>query len=168
MPTRWLTLIRHAKAVSEQRGERRDFERPLAPRGEGDAVRMARRLAAAGVAPDLIVSSSARRAAQTAAAIAPALDYPPERIEHAEDLYLAGPRTLLEYVHATDRDVLHLALVGHNPGLSDLWGWLTGDPGANLPTCGIARLELEADSWSEVLPGCAVLLEFDYPKRVGD
>lgn len=168
MSTRLLTLIRHAKASVEQRGGGGDFERALAPRGERDVVRMGKRLATAGSTPDLIVSSAALRADQTARAIAVEIGHPLDQIVTSEDLYLASERYLLDSVRATDPAVRHLALVGHNPGLSDLWGWLTDDYGTNLPTCGIARLELETESWREVIPGCALLVDFDYPKRASE
>lgn len=165
MPTRMLTLVRHAKASAPHRGDQRDFARPLAPRGERDAVRMGERLARTGVRPDRIVASTARRAQQTADAIARAIGYPVERIDRSDAVYMASHRALVELIESTSPDVRHLMLVGHNPDLSRLWGWLTGDDGAELPTCGVARLELDVDAWPEVCAGCARLVEHDYPKR---
>jgi len=162
---RRLTLVRHAKASTEPRGGSRDFERPLAPRGEQDAARMGERLARAGVMPDRIVASTARRAAQTADAVARAIGYPTRDIERNDAVYMASRRELVERVEATDASVRHLLLVGHNPGMSELWGWLTGDLRTELPTCGIARLELETPAWDALFEGCARLIDFDYPKR---
>jgi len=165
MEPRLLTLVRHAKASSEHRGGRRDFERPLAPRGERDVVRMGERLASAGVRPERIVASTARRAGQTADAIAGAIGHPTAEIVRSDDLYMAGRRELLEAVTTTEATVRHLTLVGHNPGLSRLWGWLVDDDGVELPTCGIARLALDVEDWASVFEGCARLIDFDYPKR---
>lgn len=126
---------------------------------------MGKRLAALDFAPDQVVSSSARRALQTAYEIARRIDYPAESVATRDDMYLASGLTLLDVVRETPAPVEHLVLVGHNPGLSDLWDWLVDEHGNGLPTCGIARLELTVGSWRDASPGDAVLLEFDYPKR---
>jgi len=165
MSTRRLTLIRHAKASNERKSGQDDHDRPLASRGEADVEAMGRRLADDGFLPDRIVASTARRAEQTADAIATAIGFPLERIDRTIDVYLAGRSQLQAIVEETDRAVDHLALVGHNPGMSLLWGWLTDDDHAELPTCGVARLELPIDDWREVFEGCARLLEFARPDR---
>jgi phosphohistidine phosphatase len=166
--TRHLTLIRHAKANADHRGGRGDFDRPLAERGEKDVKRMGKRLAAIGFAPDRIVSSAALRAHQTACEIARRIDHSASAIETREDMYLASGGSLLDVVRETDASLEHLALVGHNPGLSDLWDWLVDERGSVLPTCGIARLELTLGCWADASPGDAILLEFDFPKRDRD
>jgi len=56
-----LVLVRHAKS-SWSDPSLEDKDRPLNERGKRDAPAMGKRLADAGVKPDLILSSSARRA----------------------------------------------------------------------------------------------------------
>lgn len=161
-----LTLIRHAAATPEQRGQSSDFERALSPLGEHEAGRMAARLRAVHFAPDRIVASSARRTIQTAEAIAAEIGLPLDRIEGSDDLYLASAARWVDYVVEVDDRFRHLALVGHNPGLTDLWDWLTDDDADSLPTCGVARFELDGlTSWQDLAPGCGLLLDFDYPAR---
>ena len=60
-----ILLMRHAKAEPGVPGQK-DFDRPLAERGNEDALRMGRALAKTGEVPDAIVSSPAARAKQTA------------------------------------------------------------------------------------------------------
>lgn len=164
----WLTLIRHAAATPEQRGRGSDFERALSPIGEHEVGRMAARLRAVAFAPDRIATSSARRTIQTAEAIAAEIGYPLDQIERSDDLYLASGARWVDFVIETDDRIRHLALVGHNPGLTDLWDWLTDDNGKALPTCGVARFELDIPSWSEIAPGGARLIDFDHPTRASD
>ena len=59
-----LTLFRHAKSSWATPGLP-DFDRPLAPRGEEAAPLMAAFLAESGLAPDLVLCSSARRTRET-------------------------------------------------------------------------------------------------------
>ena len=159
-----LTLIRHAKS-SWKRVDLTDFERPLNHRGERDAPRMGERLAAEGVKPERIVSSSAVRAEQTARKIAEAIALEPEALQLDRSLYLASPVDLLETVRGLDAALEHVALVAHNPGITDFVNRLANTRIDNVPTCGIARLRLEIDRWSDAEEGCAALVDFDYPKR---
>jgi phosphohistidine phosphatase len=161
-----LTLIRHAKSSWKHPGLT-DFERPLNARGERDAPRMARRFAAAEPRPDLLLASSAERAERTARSFAAAIGMADAEIGLERALYLASPSGLLEAVREVDDAVDHLALVAHNPGITDFLEILAGARIDNLPTCGVARLRLDIDSWSDVAPGCGQLLDLDTPKRKG-
>jgi phosphohistidine phosphatase len=157
-----LTLIRHAKS-SWKDAEIGDFDRPLNARGERDAPHMGRRIAACAKPPQLLVSSPARRAARTAELIAARLGGP--RLEYERALYLATPEQMLDVIRGLDDSVRHAALVGHNPGTTELAEQLSGAEVGNVPTCGVVRLRLDIDAWSEAEPGCAEIEDFDYPKR---
>ena len=63
-----IILIRHAKSAWDHPWLD-DFERPLAERGLRDAPQMATSLANRGINVDLICSSTAQRAKQTACAL---------------------------------------------------------------------------------------------------
>ena len=159
-----LTLIRHAKSSWKNAGMD-DFDRPLNDRGERDAPRMGKRLSRAAGAPDLILSSSAQRAARTARVIAEQLGSDPAEIVLDRALYLASPAQMLDTLRALAPDLEHAALVAHNPGVTDLINALAEVRIDNVPTCGIARLRLDIDRWNELEFGCAELQDFDYPKR---
>jgi phosphohistidine phosphatase len=162
-----LILIRHAKSSLKHVGMD-DFDRPLNPRGERDAPSMGERLSRAGAAPDVIVSSAARRAADTARMIAEQLGRDPAELVLDSDLYLAAPPELLEAVRRLEPRIEHAALVAHNPGITDFVNALAGTYIDNVPTCGVARLRLDIEEWRNADAGCAELLDFDYPKRDRD
>ena len=69
-----LYLVRHAKSSWDD-PTLADKARPLDARGKRDAPKVGKRLAKAGVKPDLILSSSAKRALTTARIIAKELGY---------------------------------------------------------------------------------------------
>jgi phosphohistidine phosphatase len=74
-----LILMRHGKAERHaQNGG--DFERALADSGRADAAVMGKLLADAGLTPELMLVSSARRTRETAEQVAPNL--PVARVEH--------------------------------------------------------------------------------------
>jgi phosphohistidine phosphatase len=159
-----LTIVRHAKSSWSEPGLS-DFDRPLNRRGERDAPEMGRRLAERGSEPDLIVSSSAARARATAEVLARAIGHDPAAVELREDLYLASVDQLLRVLRSLPETRDHVLLVAHNPGLTALVNLLSGIDLENLPTCGVAELDLELDSWSQLRPGAAVRARLDFPKR---
>jgi phosphohistidine phosphatase len=159
-----LTLIRHAKS-SWRDASLEDFDRPLSSRGRRDAPRMAERLAAAKPAPEQMLASPALRAADTARAMAAALGRPETWIRWMRSLYMGSPGRLLSAVQELDDAVEHAALVGHNPGLSELVELLTDAGIDDVPTCGIVTIELDVEHWRDAAPGRGRVVAFDHPKR---
>lgn len=163
-----LYLLRHAKSSWKDRA-RSDFDRPLSSRGKRDAPAMGRRMLAAGVRPDVIVTSPAKRALKTAKIVAEALHVPAARLHVEPRLYLAGVDELLTLVAALPGDVTRVMLVGHNPGFTDLVNTLAGRPAlANLPTAGVATLRFRARSWARAAAAKATLADVDFPKRAAE
>jgi len=117
-----LILLRHGKAEADA-ASGQDFDRVLTDRGRRDADLVARALAEAGVEPDLVLVSSAARAAQTWEAVAPA--FPRAKAESAPALYEISPDGILALAKA--EKVGTVMVVGHNPGLGQLASWLSQD-----------------------------------------
>jgi len=159
-----LIIVRHAKAAKVgSRGG--DFERPLAPRGEEDAVEMGRRLARCKVHPDTIITSSAARTLATARLIARELDFPWADIRPEKQAYLAEAGTLLDLVRELDDRTESALFVGHNPGVSELAQALVRTFEQDLPTGAIVTIDLPADTWAGVKRGSGSLRAYDYPKN---
>ena len=123
---RRLTLVRHAKS-DWKNSELKDFDRPLNRRGQKEAPQMAEQLAAQQVRVDLMLTSPAVRALETARVFARALNYPARRVKNEERLYLAQPNDILEVVRSIGaatgfkRDLLAAGAVFTNvPGLNTL------------------------------------------------
>lgn len=161
-----LVLIRHAKSDWHSNAAT-DFERPLNKRGRKNAPIMGKRLAERGCSPDLLLSSPAQRARETAEAIAEQFNLTAADITFEQSIYEASLATLTKLVHSLDDELENVILIGHNPGVSELGEWLTDDAPEWLPTCGLLALELTIDVWSEASAGCAFLAAYDYPKKVG-
>ena len=159
-----LTLIRHAKSDWHSAAVT-DFDRPLNERGKKAAPLMGQRLAERGSSPDLLLSSPAKRARQTATNIAQQINYPEPEIEYNETIYDASLETLINIVRQLDDYSTDIILIGHNPGFSELGQWLSPEATDWLPTCGLLELELPIGDWTEADEGCASLLLYDYPKK---
>lgn len=136
-----LILVRHAKS-DWTNGTLTDHDRPLNPRGINDAPLMAAALNNLELNPELILSSSATRASQTAEFFAAELGV--DVIEN-ENLYLAGPATLLDA--AAQSGASSLVIVAHNPGISTLAERFAPDI-SHMPTCAITVLQWDCDDWA--------------------
>jgi phosphohistidine phosphatase len=160
---RYLTLIRHAKS-SWKDPDLRDFDRPLNKRGRHNAPLMGRVMKKNGLTAERILSSPAERAITTARLIAAELGYPERQIEQLDELYAAGSEQLLRCVQALEKGVTRVALVGHNPGLTQFCNDLSGAGIDNLPTCAVAVIEFDLDEWSAVHPGLGRHARMEYPR----
>ena len=161
-----LLLIRHGKSSWDHPGLS-DHDRPLNDRGRRDAPRMAAALKQKGVKPDLILSSTAARAATTAQAIASGLDFHESDIEYDSDIYLASTSTLLRVIQSLDESLNTVLMFGHNPGMHETVDRLARDGSVDhFPTLAVGRLELTVDYWGEVEWGSGLLLECLIPREL--
>jgi phosphohistidine phosphatase len=159
-----LLLIRHAKSSWKDSGLD-DFDRPLNKRGLHDAPRMGRLLGDLDIGVDLMISSPANRALATARLLAAGFDYPQERIAEVPQLYAASIDELLHCVQSLDPAARRVALVAHNPGLTDFYNFLCSEYIDNLPTCSVAVIGFDLDDWRAVDRDSGRLLRFEYPKK---
>jgi phosphohistidine phosphatase len=161
-----LYVIRHAKS-SWADPDQADMDRGLNERGKRDAPRIARRLKEKNIHPQLMLSSPAKRALNTAKRIAEVLDYPIEKVKTDRLLYHADEETILSVVQALNDKCDHVFLYGHNPGLTEFVNSLPDKEVFidNVPTCGVAAFELPVESWKDASWRSAALLFFDYPKK---
>jgi phosphohistidine phosphatase len=125
---------------------------------------MGQRLAARSIKPDAFVVSTACRAKATARLMTSAIGFSIADVEWKDELYLASPLTIKSVIRQTANHVQTLALLAHNPGITELANQLVGMDISNVPTCGVITLELSADHWAEANNN-ATLLDFDYPKK---
>lgn len=161
-----LVLIRHAKS-SWANPLQSDFERPLNDRGEHDAPLMGNRLKAAGILPDLIISSTARRAAHTARLIAMKTNYDPNHVEWEEELYHCVPAVFEEVIEQVNDSIQTLFIVAHNPGISEFAAQLDGHQNIrHLSTCSVAGFELDTDHWADLGRCPHKTFLFDSPKNI--
>ena len=159
-----LILCRHAKS-SWKDITLEDIDRPLNKRGKRDAPEMGRRLAAQEIKPDVIVSSPARRARNTARQLAKALGFKKKNVIIIDKLYAASPEELLEIIHQFSDALSMVIMVGHNPEMTMTANILGGLDIDNVPTCGLVVLDFAVDSWQEIGKVRGDLLFFDYPRK---
>jgi phosphohistidine phosphatase len=155
-----LLLIRHAKAVHELGYD--DFERPLTPSGIKDAEFMAERLLKKNIIPQLLVSSPAIRALATADIFSEYLSL--SKPKQDKSIYEASKVALLDVINGFDDRYDFIGLAGHNPTIEQMAKYLTGQT-TDFPTCAVALIAFELDSWQQVSAGTGELNWYDSPKE---
>jgi len=159
-----LLMVRHAKS-SWKDPDLADHQRPLNKRGKKDAPKMGGRLQKRGVRPDIIVSSDARRAMDTAVAMAEKLGLAPKAIRQTPELYHGAPDRILAVVHQFEDGWKQVMVVGHNPGLTEMANRFTPRPIANIPTAGVVELRFNTRSWRNISRDNLAFSSFDFPKN---
>lgn len=158
-------FVRHAKSSWDD-PMLRDHDRPLNKRGLRDAPHMAARLVKLNAAPDGVLTSSAKRAQQTAAFFTAALGVDANHTLVDEQLYHAWPDTIADRIRKLPEDWDTVLLFGHNPGYTDLANQVKNDRYIdNVPTCGITVATADVDDWGEFKLKEARRVGFMYPKQ---
>lgn len=142
-----LMILRHAKS-SWKKPDLPDHERPLNKRGKKEAPKVGWYLKENDLVPDLILSSTARRATETAQAVADACGFDSE-VDCYQDLYLSEPTIYLDILRCLPDDAKRVLVVGHNPDVEELLTMLT-EANDHLTTAALAVVDLPISSWDEL------------------
>jgi phosphohistidine phosphatase len=169
---RELLLLRHGKS-SWADGSLEDHDRELAPRGERAAKAIGRLIRKEVLIPDLILSSTARRAEATTRIVVKAVGSAIP-VTLLKSLYLASPSELLRVVRRQPAEITRLMVVGHNPGLHRfalrLCQGREGKAAERLaekfPTCGMARIAIDGETWGACSFDRNRLLDFIRPREL--
>ncbi len=141
-------VMRHAKAERDE-SSLPDVERPLTKRGLKDASAAGGWLREHGGPPDLVASSPAVRARQTAGLVAREAGCRREPVVW-EPLYPGDAASTLAALRGLDKAAESVLLVTHNPHAEELVALLAGGTRVHMPTAALALLQLEADTWAGV------------------
>jgi phosphohistidine phosphatase len=168
---RTVILLRHAKS-SWSDSTVADIDRPLAPRGERAARKLAKYIRRKTIRPALVLCSPSLRTRQTLEAVESSLGKCCA-VEVVPQLYAASEQELLERLQALPDSVRSVMLIGHNPGLQNL-ALVLASRGADLPqleekfpTGALATLVVPGESWAALSPGEAELVEYVVPRQLG-
>jgi phosphohistidine phosphatase len=161
-----LVLVRHAKA--EHGGYDDDFSRELTGQGEQNAETVSNFLKSLEIIPDLIITSPATRANQTARIFAACFEYPEVRIKNDFKLYhgytIAEFLNLLREIPDKNKVVF---VFGHNPSIEIYAKNLCKYFNDDVPTCASIVLDFPCDSWEQLENRSAKLFKQVNPKDLG-
>jgi phosphohistidine phosphatase len=157
---RKLLLVRHAKS-GRKNPELDDHERPLNRRGERDSITMSRFLMEQDETLDVIYSSTATRAIDFAQTLSEFCGF-----TFIPDLsfYTFNFDEFFEILRSLPDSAERIAIVGHNPAITQAVNFLSGSEIANIPTAGVVALRCEINNWDGLREDCAEIEYFESPK----
>lgn len=143
-----LYIVRHAKSSWEFNVQ--DDERSLLSKGIKRTHKIGKYLKEKQTSVDLILSSYAVRAFETAKIIASAIDYPEENIIIVDNLYHATTDRLYDELYGLDNDVKSVMIFGHNPTFTSFANHFLEQEIDWLPTSGLVAVNFLTDHWTEI------------------
>ena len=162
-----LMILRHGKSSWDTGLP--DFDRPLKDRGKRAAQRIGNWILQNNLLPELIISSPATRALETARKCCKVMGIPGKSIQQDRRIYEASDETLLKVLREIPEHYNRVMIVGHNPGLEELLEGLVGDSilrdgdGKLLPTATLARLQI-SEPWTQLSWASAHLIAIQRPR----
>jgi phosphohistidine phosphatase len=157
-----IILLRHSKS-SWKDSSISDYNRPLNNRGKKDAPFIAKIFNNKNIQLDLIISSGAKRASDTAKLFAESINYKNE-IVFKDDLYLPSSDDILQIIKKMNESFTTILVVCHNPGITDFSNYLCNNFIENIPTSGMVGLNFKM-KWKELVEKSCMLEFFEYPKK---
>lgn len=158
--TKKLVLIRHGEASYPDKGG--DFSRALTELGKEQNSFIANKILEKDCCPEILISSNANRAVQTAQQFAKIWGIEKNKIVERSEIYESTTLELLKLVNQMNDQFNHAVIFGHNPGLSDLAEYFTGF-NFQLNTSSALVLEFESSSWSEISKGTGKIILYLEP-----
>jgi phosphohistidine phosphatase len=139
-------ILRHGIAERARPGGA-DAERALTPKGRQKLREVLRLARAVAGCPSLILTSPLVRAIQTAEIAAALFAYRQEVVQTDALLPTAAPEEVWQELRSRKNEP-EVLLVGHEPLLSQIIGYLLGAPGlrVELKKAGLARIHIESFS----------------------
>ena len=140
-------MIRHSEAKRASY-DGLDSERELTEKGSQDSLKMKAWLNGLSQQPEWFWVSPAKRALKTAQILSENTD---AHLIIENTLYLATAYQLLDVIRSSPEETKNLAIVAHNPGISDLANSLNyAEKYHVLPTSGIAYFQVDCE-WVEII-----------------
>ena len=158
-----LIIIRHSKS-SWKDLSLGDFHRPLNRRGKSDGPIMANFLSRKINKICFLHSSSSVRTFETSKFFIDRIKF--NKIKYDDSLYHSSSFSILNLIRNYSDNFSSVAIIAHNPGLTNLINELTNIYIDNLPTTGIAEIDFNCLKWNDISSKNSNLIEIKFPKQL--
>ncbi len=142
-----LFLIRHAEA---KQCDIPDHKRPLTKEGIASVNKLGAYLNNASLRFDGIITSHAVRATETAMGIAEQIAFPVDKIIANKRIYTAVLDTYFNLIFEQPDEINNLAIVGHNPHITDLVNYFIKGKTTFLFPSNMVALQFHTDKWTDI------------------
>lgn len=158
-----LHILRHAKSDWSEPGQD-DIDRNIRAKGIKRTELIINHMVNNQIQPELIISSHALRAIQTAKLVAKGIHYPPQAILINPRIYYSNEDQLTQIFFELSDTYASVLLVGHNPAFTDLANYYLQEKITYLPTSGLVSVDFNVDSWVDADRTKILSTRYVYPK----
>ena len=148
---RKIFLLRHGQATYPDL-VMEDFERPLTSQGVQKINDLGTKLVEKNILPNLIYCSPSLRTQQTLGQLTLASKLECD-VEMVEEMYEASVNTLFKLLTESESLVEAVMLIAHNPGLTYLAEYLTGEDVGAIDPGDLLILEFAVGGWETLAQG---------------
>tara|TARA_Y100001934_G_C12332329_1_gene765766 strand:- start:829 stop:1326 length:498 start_codon:yes stop_codon:yes gene_type:complete len=145
---RSIILFRHGKSDWNANYES-DHNRPVSKRGTKAAKKMGRYLSNIDQVPDLIISSTALRARNTAEIAINAGKWS-SKLVLEKQIYESNVETLISIISKQSNEYNSICLVGHEPTFSSFIERCNNSTWSRFPTASMAQINFNINSWYDI------------------
>ena len=145
---RYIILFRHGKSDWNANYES-DHNRPVSKRGTKAAKKMGRYLRNIDQVPDLIISSTALRARNTAEIAINAGKWS-SKLVLEKKIYESNVETLISIISKQSDEYNSICLVGHEPTFSSFIERCNNSTWSRFPTASMAQIDFNINSWYDI------------------
>ena len=150
-----IILLRHASANNQKFSQKIDHEKPLDALGENDCKNLSSWLKKSHIDIDLVITSDAKRAEQTSELV---FSNYKVNVEKNANLYLCNYEEILASLKTINENLTNVAIVGHEPSISDTLRALVGSIRPDLEKglhslyqpCTISFILFYITSWNDL------------------
>lgn len=158
-----LYLMRHAKS-SWKHAELNDLERPLLEKGLKRTRLVIEYLQEKNTNIELIITSNAVRAVDTARIIAHAFKVDENNFRIEKGVYMADADSFFDQFFDLPEKVTQVMMIGHNPSITNFVNTFLDEKIDYLPTSGVVAINFDTDHWEELSLASHQLRFIVYPK----
>ncbi len=149
-----ILIMRHGKP--EPNLGQDDFSIPLSKSGKLSAAKVGKTILEKGIIPDIIISSHAVRAAETARIVAVTCDYQKE-IAFNMGFYFGSTKQAILVLKELPESVHRVLLIGHNPTWAELVHTLQEKPRTvSFNPATLVSLSTNGHMWNQIGKGTCI------------
>ena len=156
-------VIRHGKS-SWENPHWKDIERPLMKKGRKRTKKIAAFLKSNAYVPDLILSSHAKRALETAGILSDVFGGVPVDVESV--IYDGNEEDLDDILMGLPEQITTVFIVGHNPDLTDWVNRFKEEKIYHFPTSAVFGVRFLTDRWEDVAVAPYEEILYAEPKKL--
>jgi len=160
-----LYIGRHAKS-SWDYPELPDIDRPVTEKGINNTKKVLREMQNKGICIDLLISSYAKRAYETAKIIAAGINYPVEKIDINKNIYRCDENYIFDLLYEISDNIDTIMIIGHNPTLTQFINYFIDKKFDILPTSGIVSMSFDINKWNKIAKAKPKINFILFPKLI--